>query len=141
MNISTSYDELVRLIREKSGQTIGIRYKDLDTLTLSYDATISLPIINKPVTHTLSADVQLVAFNPPHAELQVKAGAAGNMALDFAAKRLLDKLPAGLVEEFSGGRAVLNLDAVPQLKTFFSRMEIKQWAFYTTSINVEAELK
>ena len=64
-----------------------------------------------------------------------------NMALDFAAKRLLDKLPAGLVEEFSGGRAVLNLDAVPQLKTFFSRMEIKQWAFYTTSINVEAELK
>ena len=125
MILSTSYDELARLIREKSGQTIGIQYKDSDTLTLSYDATISLPIINKPVTHTVSADVQLVDFNPPRAELQVKAGAAGNMALDFAAKRILDRLPAGLVEEFSGGCAVLNLDAVPQLKTFFSRMEIK----------------
>ena len=69
MILSASYDELSRLFQEKSGQSLGLRYKDADTLTLIYDATITLPILNKPVTHTINVDMRVVEFAPPRAVL------------------------------------------------------------------------
>ena len=140
MILSVSYDEISALVREKSGQVIGIRYKDADTLTLSYEASISLPVINRPITHTVAADVRVVELDMPRAVLQIDAGKAGNMALDMASQKLLAKLPAGLVEEFAGGRAVLNLAAVPQLQTLFERLKVNNLSFYSTSLNLDATL-
>lgn len=140
MILSVSYDEISALVREKSGQVIGIRYKDADTLTLSYEASISLPVINRPITHTVAADVRVVELDMPRAVLQIDAGKAGNMALDMASQKLLAKLPAGLVEEFAGGRAVLNLAAVPQLQTLFERLKVNNLSFYSTSLSLDATL-
>jgi len=137
MLISASYDEISRMVREKSGQSIGLRYKSIDTLTITYDATIPLPVINRPLTHTVAADVQLVEFDGNRAVLQVDAGTAGNMALGMASDILLQKLPAGLVESFSGGRAVLNLSAVPQLKQLFGRMQVNSLSFYSSSLSLD----
>ena len=141
MILSTTYDEITRLVREKSGQQIGIRYKDVDTLTLSYNATIPIPILNRPLTHQISADVQVAEFAPPRVVLQLNAGAAGNLALDMASQKLLSKLPEGLVESFSGGRATLNLEAVPQLKALFERLRLERLVFYDSSLSLEGELK
>lgn len=141
MILSVSYDEIARLVREKSGQNIGIQYKTADTLTLSYEASIPIPILSRPLTHTVSADVQLVELDLPRAVLQLDAGRAGNMALDLAAQKLLEKLPAGLVERFSGGRAELNLAAVPKLQKIFERLKVNSLSFYSTSLNLDAELK
>ena len=129
------------MVREKSGQAIGIRYKDADTLTLTYEASISLPVINRPITHTVAADVRVVELDPPRAVLQIDAGRVGNMAMDIASQKLLAKLPAGLVKEFSGGRAVLNLAAVPQLQKLFERMKVNSLSFYSTSLGLDAELQ
>ena len=141
MILSVSYDEIARLVREKSGQNIGIQYKTADTLTLSYEASIPIPILSRPLTHTVSADVQLVELDLPRAVLQLDAGRAGNMALDLAAQTLLEKLPSGLVEHFSGGRAELNLAAVPKLQKIFERLKVNSLSFYSTSLNLDAELK
>ena len=141
MILSVSYDEISRLVREKSGQSIGIRNKDIDTLTLSYEATIPLPIINRPITHTVSADVRIEELAPPRVVLQLDAGKAGNMALDMASQRLLARLPAGLVTSFSGGRAVLDLSAVPKLAKLLDRLEINNLSFYSNSLGLDAVLK
>ena len=141
MILSASYDEITRLIREKSGQNIGIQYKSADTLTLSYEASIPIPILSRPLTHTVSADVQLVGLNLPHVVLLFDAGKAGNLAMDMASQKLLEKLPAGLVEQFSGGRAELNLAAVPQLKALFERLKVNSLSFYSTSVSLDAEFK
>ena len=141
MILSISYDEISALVREKSGQVIGLQYKDSDTLTLRYDATIPLPVFNRPITHTVAADVRVVELNLPHAVLQVDAGRAGNLALDMASQTLLAKLPAGLVENFSGGRAVLNLAAVPRLAALFERMKVNSLSFYSNSLSLDADLK
>lgn len=140
MILSVSYDELSSLVREVSGQPLGLQYKDVDTLTVSYDATISLPIINKPITHTLSADVRLVELDLPRVVLQLDAGKAGNMALDLASKKLLSKLPEGLVTEFSDGRAVLDLSAVPKLASLFDFLKVHGLSFYDSSLSLDAEL-
>lgn len=140
MILSVSYDEISALVREKSGQVIGIRYKDADTLTLSYEASISLPVINRPITHTVAADVRVVELDIPRAVLQIDAGKAGNMALDMASQKLLAKLPAGLVEEFAGGRAVLNLAALPKLQAVFERLKVNGLSFYATSLGLDVTL-
>lgn len=137
MLISASYDEISQLVRQKSGQVIGLGYKSADTLTVSYEASISLPVINRPITHTVSADVQLVEFDGKRAVLQVDAGKVGNMALDMVSQRLLQKLPEGLVEQFSGGRAVLNLASVPQLRALFERMQVNSLAFHASSLSLD----
>ena len=137
MILSASYDEISRLIREKSGRTVGFQYKSDDTLTLTYEASLSLPILNRPITHTVAADVQLVSFDGKRIVLQVDAGKAGNMALDMASQKLLQQLPPGLMESFSGGRAVLNLAAVPQLESLLSRMRIDNVSFYSSSLSFE----
>ena len=141
MILSASYDEIARLIREKSGQHIGIQYKNADTLTLTYEASIPIPILNRPLTHTVAADVQLVGLNLPHVVLLLDAGKTGNLAMDMVTKPLIAKLPEGLVEHFSGGRAELNLAAVPRLNALFERMKVNSLSFYNTSISLDAELK
>lgn len=141
MILSATYEEITRLVYEKSGQQIGIRYKDPETLTLSYNATIPIPILNRPLSHMLSADVQVAEFAPPRVVLQVNAGAAGNLALDMASQKLLAKLPAGLVEHFSAGRAELNLAAVPQLKALLERLRVERLSFFESSLSLEGELK
>ena len=141
MILSASYDEIIGLVREKTGQSVGIRYKNPDTLTVSYNASIPLPIFSFPLARTLSADVRLVELSGPRAVLQVDAGMAGNMALDMVSKKLLARLPEGLVEQFSGGRAVLNLAAVPQFKTLFDRMTVNALTFHDRSLSIDAAIK
>lgn len=141
MIISLTYDEISRLVRERSGREIGISYKDADTLTLSFEASIPIPIISNPLTRRMTADIRVEELAPPRAVLQVDAGKAGNMALDFASRMIMERLPAGLVESISGGRIEMNLNAVPRLESLFKRIEVKGLTFYGSSLSLEAELK
>ena len=141
MIISLTYDEISRLVRERSGREIGISYKDADTLTLSFEASIPIPIISNPLTRRMTADIRVEELAPPRAVLQVDAGKAGNMALDFASRMIMERLPAGLVESISGGRIEMNLNAVPRLESLFKRIEVKSLTFYGSSLSLEAELK
>lgn len=137
MVISASYDEISQLVRQRSGQSVGIQYKGPDTLTFTYEASISLPVINRPITHTVSADLQLVEFDGRRAVLQLDAGKAGNMALDMASQKLMQKLPEGFVESFSGGRAVLNLTSIPQLARLLERVQVNNLSFYSSSLSLD----
>ena len=141
MILSVAYDEIVSMVREKSGRTIGISGKDADTVTLSYEAEIPIPIINRPLTKTVSVDLHVEEFAPPRAIISLDAGVAGNMALDMASKKILERLPAGLVESLSGGRAVLNLDSVPQLQALFQRIKVNDLSFYGSSLAIDFSLK
>lgn len=139
MKLSATYDELMALVREKSGQNIGIHYKDADTLTLSYDMALTIPLLGRSLSRTLSADLHVEEVALPHAVVRIDAGVAG-AALDLASGQLLRKLPQGLVESFSGGRAVLNLDAVPKLKNLFEKVRVNGLQFDPDAISLDAEL-
>ena len=141
MTLSATYDEISRLLREKSGQQIGFRYKDADTLTVSFEASIPIPLLNRPLTHTVSADVRLAELAFPRVTLQLEAGGAGNMALDMASGMLLKRLPEGLVEDFSGGQAVLNLGALEPVKALTEKLQINSLLFREEGMCLDADIK
>lgn len=141
MILSASYEEISRLLKEKIGQPITLEYKDVDTLTVTYEASFSLPVINRPITAPLKADLKLVEMALPRLVLQLDAGTAGNMALELASKKLLEKLPEGFVEEFSKGRAVLNLAAISEAGGILNLLQVNNLSFYSTSLSLDAEMK
>lgn len=141
MILSATYDEIARLLREKTGQSISLRYKDADAVTVSLEASIPIPLLARPLIHTVSADVRIVELALPRVTLQLDAGGLGGAALDLASGTLLKKLPAGLVENFSGGCAVLNLDALPRAKALLEKLRINDLRFHEASLNLDAELK
>jgi hypothetical protein len=56
--------------------------------------------------------------------LQMDSGTAMNLAADLVAPLILERLPAGLVESYSNGRAVVNLKAIPQYSKRLSGLSI-----------------
>jgi hypothetical protein len=138
MKLSISYDELCALAREKSGRAISIRYKDVNTLTVNYEASIPLPVIKHPLTPSFSADVKLMELDLPRITLQFDAGWVGNLVLDAVSKKLIAKLPEGMVEEFKDTHVVLNLATVPDIQKVFERLKVNTLTFSNDTIDLHA---
>ena len=96
---------------------------------------------SRPLTHTVSADVRLAELAFPRVTLQLDAGGAGNMALDMASGMLLKRLPEGLVEDFSGGQAVLNLGALEPVKALSEKLQINSLLFREEGMCLDADIK
>ena len=89
----------------------------------------------------MSADVRLAELSFPRVTLQLDAGGAGNMALDMASGMLLKRLPEGLVEDFSGGQAVLNLGALEPVKALSEKLQINSLLFREEGMCLDADIK
>lgn len=111
------------LLREKSGRDIILTTKAPDRLTLTYAGKVDIPMIGEQDMN-FSAGFKIVEVKGDRLVLQLDSGAALNAAADLLAPRILERLPAGLVDSFSNGRAVINLTAVPQLKKRLKSMDI-----------------
>lgn len=131
MTVSVPVKDLNGLVRGKSGRDISVTTAAPDRITLSYAGKIDVPMLGEQIMN-FSADFKVVEVSGDRLVLQLDSGAAVNLAAELIAPRVLPRLPAGLVESFSGGRAVVNLSAVPQLKKRLSGVSL-------TGVSVDAE--
>ena len=121
--VSVPVEELNSLVRGKSGRDITLTAEAPDKITLSYAGKVDLPMLGEQDMN-FSADFKVVEVTGDHLVLQLDSGAAMNLAADAVAPYVLKRLPAGLVDSFSNGRAVINLSAIPQLKRQLKSMDI-----------------
>ena len=121
--VSVPVKELNGLVRGKSGRDITLTAEAPDKITLSYAGKVDLPMLGEQGMN-FSADFKVVEVTGDHLVLQLDSGAAMNLAADAVAPYVLKRLPAGLVDSFSNGRAVINLSAIPQLKRQLKSMDI-----------------
>ena len=121
--VSVPVEELNSLVRGKSGRDITLTAEAPDKITLSYAGKVDLPMLGEQ-NMNFSADFKVVDVTGDHLVLQLDSGAAMNLAADAVAPYVLKRLPAGLVDSFSNGRAVINLSAIPQLKRQLKSMDI-----------------
>jgi len=114
---------LNELVRDKSGRDVTLSTSAPDKITLSYAGKVDIPMLGEQ-NMNFSADFKVVDVTGDHLVLQLDSGAAMNLAADAVAPYVLKRLPAGLVDSFSNGRAVINLSAIPQLKRQLKSMDI-----------------
>ena len=128
------------LLREKIGRDIILTTKAPDRFTLTYAGKVDIPMIGEQDMN-FSADFKVVEVKGDRLVVQLDSGAALNAAADLLAPRIMERLPEGLVDSFSNGRAVINLSAVPQLKKKLNGVEIVGFSLDQEAISLRAVKK
>ena len=111
------------LLREKSGRDVTLSTQAPDRIILTYAGKVDVPMLGEQ-SMSLSAGFKVVEVQGDRLVLQIDSGAAINAAADLLAPRILERLPAGLVDSYANGRAVINLSAIPTLQKQLKSMEI-----------------
>lgn len=121
--VSIPVTEISGLIRHKSGRDITLRTKAPDHIDVSYSGEVDLPLLGGQNVD-FTAGFKVVEVQGNRMVLQMDSGTAMNIAADLVAPLVLERLPAGLVDSYSNGRAVVNLSAIPQFRQRLSGLVI-----------------
>ena len=121
--VSIPVSDLTGLIRQKSGRDITVSTKAPDHIDVSYAGKVNVPLLGEQDVN-FSAGFKVVDVQGDRLILQLDSGTAMDLAADLVAPYILERLPAGLVESFSNGRAVVNLTAIPQFSKRLSGLSI-----------------
>ena len=105
--------DITNLIRQKSGRDITVSTKAPDHIDVSYAGKVDIPLLGEQNVD-FTAGFKVVDVKDDRMVLQMDSGTAMNLAADLVAPLILERLPDGLVESYSSGRAVVNLKAIPQ---------------------------
>lgn len=137
MVVTVPVKDLNNLVRGKSGRDITLSTQAPDRITMSYAGKVDVPMLGEQ-NMNFSVDFKVVEVKGDRLVLQLDSGAAMNLAADLLAPRILERLPAGLVDSFSDGRAVINLSAVPSLKKRLSGVSLTGVSVDESSIRLTA---
>ena len=121
--VAVPAEVLNELVRGKSGRDVTLSTSAPDKITMAYAGKVDLPMVGEQDMN-FSVDFKVVEVTGDRLVLQLDSGAAMNLAADAVAPYVLKRLPAGLVDSFSNGRAVINLSAIPQLKKQLKSVDI-----------------
>lgn len=138
--VSVPVKDLNGLLREKSGRDLTLTTEAPDRIVLTYAGKVDIPMLGEQGMN-FSAAFKVIEVKGDRLVLQLDSGAAMNAAADLLAPRILERLPAGLVDSFSNGRAVINLSAVPQLKKQLKSVDIVGFSLDDEAISLKAVKK
>lgn len=139
MILQASYNEINDIIRQKSGRDVQIAYKGPDCLTVSFTASVKVPIFGS-IDKAFSTDMHLMAIDGSRITAEIDTGSLGAVILNQLKSLLLAKVPAGLVESFNGKRMVLNLSALPQAKAIFDNLAVNNLTIAENAVYVDASM-
>ena len=111
--VSVPVKDLNSLLRDKSGRDVTLTAQAPDRILLTYAGKVDVPMLGEQSMH-FTAGFKIVEVKGDRLTLQIDSGVAKNAAADLFAPRILERLPAGLVDSYANGRAVINLSASPR---------------------------
>ena len=121
--VAVPVKDLNGLLRDKSGRDITLTTQAPDRILLTYAGKVDVPVLGEQSMH-FTAGFKIIEVKGDRLTLQIDSGVAKNAAADLFAPRILERLPASLVDSYANGRAVINLSAVPQLKKQLKSLDI-----------------
>lgn len=137
MKLQATFEELNNLISEKTPvKGLSLSYCAADTAAVSY--TVNILGLLSP---SISAKVRIASIEGSRVTAEADAGLVGRWILNIAKKRLIEKAPKGLIESFEGRQAVLNLSAIPELKTVFDGIAVNGLSFTEGGVCIDASMK
>ena len=121
--IAIPVSDITGIIRQKSGRDISVTTKAPDHIDVSYAGKVDIPLLGEQ-DMDFTAGFKVVDVQGDRMVIQLDSGTALTLAADLVAPLVLERLPAGLVESYSNGRAVVNLKAIPQYSKRLSGLSI-----------------
>lgn len=142
MHLSITYPEVSSIVKQKAGRDIVLAYKDQNTLTASYKASVEIPLIKKTVSKDVSVDLQVLEFKDNKLVVRLDAGPAGNFALSAAQHFSVTHIPLTVYPGATDSRTfLLDLRDIEQLKPVLDQMTINSVGLFPEEIRIDAAIK
>jgi len=125
MLLSFPYSEINEMLQKRSDTPVSIGFAAPGTLNITYNAGSGIPLLGG-LSKGLSIEIKFLGINDNRASIELMAGAIPGFLLSQARGMIESKLPSGMLEEFDGHLAVLNLTASPQIATLLQRFELRR---------------
>ena len=124
MLLSFPYNEINEMLQKRSDTPVSIGFAAPGTLRITYNTASGIPLFGG-FSKGLSIEIKFLGINDNRASIELMAGAIPGFLLSQARGMIESKLPSGMLEEFDGHLAVLNLTASPQIATLLQRFELR----------------
>ncbi len=135
MKASISFQELQNLIIEKAKQPISFAFVDNKTVRVSYP--LNLGFIKKDI----SANLIIKDLIGSDLLVQLSAGLGTDTLLTTALNLLRGKIPANLIEQRPDSHLLLHLGQIPQVKSVFDKVDVRDLHVLNEGLEVEGALK
>lgn len=135
MKASISFPELQNLITEKAKQSISFSYIDDRTVRVTYP--LNLGFIKKDI----SANLVIKELVGSDLLVQLSAGLGTETLLTTVLNLLKGKIPQGLLEQRPDSHLLLHLGQIPQLKSVFDKVDVRDLHVLAEGLEVEGALK
>ena len=141
MLLSITYPEIANIIGQKAGYDIKLAFKNQNTVTATYKASVEIPLIRKSVTKDISVDVRFIELKDNQLTIKIDAGLAGNFALSVVQNFLVAHIPLTIYPGADDGRTfLLDLRNIEQLKPVLEHMDINSLCICPGDIRIDAKL-
>lgn len=119
MKATISYQEIQKLITEKTQQPISFEFVDNKTIKALYD--LNLGFVKKKI----GIDFRVLDIVGTDLRVRYSSGFGMDGIVSMALGMVKDKIPAGLLEEQPDSVLLVHLDKVDKLKPVFERIDLK----------------
>lgn len=135
MKASVSYQELQKLITEKTQKPISFEFVDNKTIKALYE--INLGFMKRKV----GIDLKVLDIVGTDLRVQYFTGFGMDGIFSMALSVVKDKIPAGLLEEQPDNVLLVHLDKVDKLKPVFERIDVKDVNMLTDALELVGVFK
>lgn len=135
MKASVSYQELQRLITEKTHQPISFEFVDNKTIKVLYE--LNLGIIKKNIGINLKV-LDIVGYD---LRMQYSTDFGIDGVFGMALGMVKDKVPQGLLEEQPKNVLLVHLDKIDKIKPVFERIDVKDINMQSEALEVIGDFK
>ena len=141
MTLSISYPEITDILQQKTGKEVALSFKNEDTITAIYTASIEIPVFKKIVSKDIRVDLKMLDFTDNQLVVRMDAGLAGNVVISAIQSFLVAHIPLTVYPGATDARTfLLNLRDIEQLKPVLEQMDICTICICPEDIRIEAEL-
>lgn len=135
MKASVSYQELQRLVTEKTRQPISFEQVDNKTVKVMYE--LNLGIMKKKV----GIDLKVLDIIGSDLKMRYSAGFGMDGLVSMALKMVKDKIPAGLLEEQPDHVLLVHLGKIDKVKPVFDRIDVKDINMLAEALEIVGDFK
>lgn len=139
MTLNCSFEELVTIIKEKTGKQLLLKYVSNDTVRVGYELQVKMPFLGTK-SKAISLDVTLDEIKGSDLNLHYSTQTPVGDVLMSGLTSFIPSIHESDVVEVSGTSVIVHLDKVDKLKDTISKVTLNRICFDESAANLDFTL-